>query len=201
MTVRFNSDTSDQELLRFALGEPDSDQSRQAASELLGRYRGRVYTWCLRYVRDHEQALDMAQEVLISAYRNLAAFGGRSRFSTWLYTITRNRCLSELRRPSLVLDESVELDSQVSHQATPDRALEERLDEEEVLGLITYQLESVEQEALWLRCLDKMPVEMITELLEIEHVSGARTILQRARRKLRAALADRRDRDEGVSRA
>ena len=101
METEIAREPEDLDLLQQALANPDQESGRQAASALLGRYRERVYVWCLRYVRDHEQALDMAQEVLLSAYRNLGSFGGRSQFGSWLFSIARNRCLSELRRPAL----------------------------------------------------------------------------------------------------
>ncbi|MCP4573782.1 MAG: sigma-70 family RNA polymerase sigma factor [bacterium] len=186
----------DLDLLRQALADADSDAGRHAASTLLGRYRDRVYVWCLRYVRDRERALDMAQEVLISAYRNLDSFEGRSQFGSWIFTITRNRCLSELRRPALLVDEEADPAERSAPQAPPDRNLEERLDEEALRDLIQASLDPVEQQALWLRCFEKMPVDEITRVLGIEETSGARGVLQRARRRLRAALVAR-DRKEG----
>ena len=193
MDARISHVLDDQELLRQALEYPDSQAGRHAASVLLDRYRERVYIWCLRYVRDHEQALDMAQEVLISAYRNLGSFGGRSQFGSWIFSITRNRCLSELRRPSLLMDEEADPDDHASGQISPDRDLENRLAEEELLELIRHRLDPVEQQALWLRCFEKMSVDEITKLLAITEASGARGVLQRARRKLRAALAEEND--------
>ena len=189
MDARIAKEPEDLKLLGWALEHPDSDTGRHAASALLDRYRERVYIWCLRYTRDHEQALDMAQEVLISAYRNLGSFGGRSQFGSWIFSITRNRCLSELRRPSLLVDEEADPDDQLTRQAGPDRDLEDRLAEEELLELIRRCLDPVEQQALWLRCFEKMPVDEITKVMEIAEASGARGVLQRARRKLRAALA------------
>ena len=190
MDANIEHQTADLDLLGQAVATPHSETGRQAASELLGRYRERVYIWCLRYTRDHEQALDMAQEVLISAYRNLGSFGGRSQFGSWIFSITRNRCLSELRRPSLLVDEEADPDDQLTRQAGPDRNLEDRLAEEELLELIGRCLDPVEQQALWLRCFEKMPVDEITRVLGVAEASGARGVLQRARRKLRAALAE-----------
>ena len=186
---------SDQDLLKQALDNPDSPTGRQAASTLLGRYQQRVYIWCRRFVRDHELALDLAQEVLVGAYRNLGSFGGRSQFGSWIFSITRNRCLSELRRPALLVDDEFDPDDRASDQVRPDQDLENRVAEEELLALIRVSLDEVEQQALWLRCFEKVPVDEITKLLGIEEASGARGVLQRARRKLRAALEDR----EGTS--
>ncbi|MEN8008460.1 MAG: sigma-70 family RNA polymerase sigma factor [Candidatus Krumholzibacteriota bacterium] len=190
MDARIAHESEDLKLLGKALEHPDSDAGRRAASTLLGRYRERVYIWCLRYTRDHEQALDMAQEVLISAYRNLDSFGGRSQFGSWIFSITRNRCLSELRRPALLVDEDSDPDDRASGSAAPDQALEDRLAEEELLELIQRCLDPMEQQALWLRCFEKMPVDEITKVLAITEASGARGILQRARRKLRAAITE-----------
>ena len=193
MDQRFDSADSDLDLVRLAAAEAGTDRGRRAASELLGRHQDRVYAWCFRYLREHERALDLAQEVLLLAYRDLGQFSGRSRFSSWLYTVTRHRCLMETRRPSLLIDDAADPDTQASQIAPPDRDLEERSDETEVLALIHAHLTPVEQEALWLRCVERLPVEAITEVLQIADVSGARGVLQRARRKLRAALDRQRE--------
>ena len=190
MVDSIDRETSDQELLRIAVGEPDGVAGRRAASRLLRRHQDKVYGWCFRYLREHERALDLAQEVLMIAYRDLSSFAGRSRFSTWLYAVTRNRCLMEIRRPALLVDEEADLDT-LRSASRPDRELEERLDEESVLALIRERLSGTEQDALWLRCYERLPVETITEMLGISESAGARTVLQRARRKLRAALDER----------
>lgn len=176
------------ELLRRALVDPNSQTSRQAASELLSLYQQRIYLWCLRYVREHEQALDLAQEVLLKAYQALSGFQGRADFGTWLFVITRNCCLSQLRRPSLLMEPTVDPDGIHSSQPDPEARLLASLDEERVLELINETLDPVERSALWMRCFECISVEDITHVLQLEEVSGARTVLQRARRKLRRAL-------------
>jgi RNA polymerase sigma-70 factor (ECF subfamily) len=180
----------EEELLELARSDPESRLARRAASELLGRYRHRVYAWCMRHVRDHELALDLAQEVLISAYRNLGSFQERARFSSWLFAIARNRCLSALRRPRLLYDEEREPDDLQGRERSPAQALEEKLGEEALLKVIRETLTPEEQEVIWMRCFERMPVEAITQMLGIEQASGARGVLQSARRKLRAALPD-----------
>jgi RNA polymerase sigma-70 factor (ECF subfamily) len=179
---------TDAELLRQALDHPEPMERRSAASSLLERYQDRVYVWCFRMVREHERACDMAQEVLINAYRKLDTFEGRSEFSSWLFTIARNRCLSELRRPS-ILETDGEMPDVADPSPSPERVLMEKMDEGAILDLLRERLEPIEQDVLWLRCFEGVPVDEITRMLRIETASGARGLLQRARRKLRAAMA------------
>ncbi len=183
---------SDRELLRAALEDRESPGARKAASDLLARYQQRVYAWCIQHVRDHERALELAQEVLLSAYRNLDSYGGRAQFSSWLFSIVRNRCISELRRPRLLADEDCDPDSLRSSSPDPAEALAEKLDEEALLDLLRRYLTPQEQEVLWLRCIRRMPLDAINGVLDIQQTSGARGVLQSARRKLRAALEDER---------
>jgi RNA polymerase sigma-70 factor (ECF subfamily) len=141
-------------------------------------------------VHDHERALELAQDALLSAYRRLDSFGGRASFSSWLFAITRNRCLSVLRRPALLEEEGVEPEDIGSSGVSPDRVLEEKEGEERILGLIRRHLGAQEQEVLWLRCIERLPVDEITRVMGISSASGARGVLQTARRKLRSALAE-----------
>jgi DNA-directed RNA polymerase specialized sigma24 family protein len=67
-----------------------------------------------------------------------------------------------------------------------------RQQEDEIDSLMREALSPLEQEAIWLRCFEGLPVPEVTRLLGLTHRSGARSVLQSAREKLRAALARRR---------
>lgn len=184
------------ELIRRAQAAPGTRESNQASGELLLRHQDRLYLWCFRFVRDHDRALDLAQDVMVLAHRALPGFEGRARFATWLYTIARHRCLREVGRQELLTDEEVDPDRTPALGGGPERAFEEHAGEEEILSLVREALEPRERLAIWLRCYQGMPVDSITELLDIREASGARGLLQAARRKLRVAL-ERRHRREG----
>jgi RNA polymerase sigma factor (sigma-70 family) len=73
----------------------------QAYAGLVSRYQSYVFTLTLRMVKSREDAEEVAQDVFIKAYKYLADFKGASKFTTWLYTIVNNTCISFLRKKKL----------------------------------------------------------------------------------------------------
>jgi RNA polymerase sigma-70 factor (ECF subfamily) len=67
---------------------------REAFDRLVLRYQRDVYRLCYRFVNNHEDANDLAQEVFLRAWRAIPRFRGQSAFSTWLYRIAVNACLN-----------------------------------------------------------------------------------------------------------
>ena len=67
---------------------------REAFDVLVERYQRDVYRLCYRYVNNHHDASDLAQDVFLKAYRAIGRFRGESAFSTWLYRIAVNTCLN-----------------------------------------------------------------------------------------------------------
>jgi len=192
-------DASDEDLVRRYVAAPDSSGGRAAASAVLGRYQNALYLWCFRYVRHHERALDLVQESMLSAFEGMDGFAGRARFSSWLFAIARNHCLNAIRRVRLFDDGDDDLSDAVDTGPRPDEQLVETENEEIILRLIREELEPIERQALSLRCFEQLPVDEITRILGVEAATGARAVLQSARRKLRAALA-REDREQGGGR-
>jgi RNA polymerase sigma-70 factor (ECF subfamily) len=71
---------------------------RRALEQLLDRHADRIHAVCRRVVAHPEDALDAAQEAMISIARAIGNFDGRAAFSTWCYRIATNAALDELRR-------------------------------------------------------------------------------------------------------
>lgn len=192
MNMRDLSQLDDERLAVMAGRGAEDPAACRAASVLFGRYHGRIYQWARRYINDHEEALDLAQEVMLSAWRHLPSYSSQSRFYAWLFVITRNRCLNALRKPRLLAAEETDVETLPAGGRDPDRELEERLDEDEVLKLVEEHLDPLEQDAIYLRCFERMSVDAISIRLRLSGSSGARSVLQRARKKLRQALESRR---------
>jgi RNA polymerase sigma-70 factor (ECF subfamily) len=70
----------------------------RAAERLVARVGARVRAWAAHFTDDDDTADDVAQDVLISLDRRVRNFRGTSRFSTWLFAVTRNVALSKRRR-------------------------------------------------------------------------------------------------------
>jgi len=195
MKGRTASSPDDEELVRAFQTAPDSARGREAVELLLGRWCDRVYLWCFRVVRDRELALDLAQDVLVRAYQALPGFEPRARFSSWLFMIARNRCLSALRTRPLKRDPDAEPDDLIDRLARHEEDVDHRDALENMLEVMNRALDPVERRALWLRAVENLPVDEISVLLAIGGASGARGVLQNARRKLRRALADPTERE------
>lgn len=72
-----------------------------AFDEVVERHRRAIYQLCYRFVPNHEDALDLSQDVFLRAFRALGQFRGQSSLGTWLYRIGVNVCLSRVsvKRP------------------------------------------------------------------------------------------------------
>lgn len=165
-------------------------EAERATNILLDRWQERVYRWTRRFVRNREDALELTQEILVQMVRGLRNYEPRGQFGAWLFTIARYRCLSAVRAKSLDIDPDFELESILSPSAGPDAEAELREREAQVLAAMKGVLDPREQLALWLRAYEDMSVEDITRVLGLGEASGARGLLQTARRKLRAALEE-----------
>lgn len=82
---------------------------KAALEQLLDRVQARVRRWAARFTSDADAAEDIAQDVLIGLERRVQRFDGESRFSTWLFSVTRNVALSrrqrDLRRAALIAEQ------------------------------------------------------------------------------------------------
>lgn len=106
-----------------------------AFEQLMLDNQDRVYTLCLRMTGDREDALDLAQETFLNAWRGLSSFQGNSSFSTWVYRLASNACIDFLRKrkrrqqgeaPLSLDDEEAPLPQPADPRGTPEDELERR---------------------------------------------------------------------------
>jgi RNA polymerase sigma-70 factor, ECF subfamily len=86
----------------------------------LARYQDKVYRLCCTLLRDPTAAEDAAQESLVRIWKAMASYDQRASISTWIYSITRNRCLTAIarwRELASLSDAAVEAEAQAQAQA------------------------------------------------------------------------------------
>ena len=151
-------------------------------SYIVDRYRNVVFSIALKVLKNREDAEEMAQESFIKAYKSLHTFKGNAKFSTWLYRITYNTCISELRKRKMyftsteevqISDEAQEMDLEGIPEENRAKVIKEamsRLPEDEYMLVLLFYFEdkSIEE------------ISKITGHTE----SNAKVKLFRARKKL-----------------
>lgn len=160
---------------------------KEAYGLLVNRYQGYVFTLCLRYVHEREVAEEVAQDVFVKAYRNLADFRGQSKFSTWLYTIVHSTCLTQLRKRKadtiLPGDEHLEPLNAGEHTVQQTESHTRKKVLNEAIG----HLPEAEAEALTLYYLAEQTIDEIA-IITGTTAGNVKVRLHRARQKLKGIL-------------
>ncbi len=149
----------DAELVRLSL-----EGRREAFDIIVERHRRAVYQLCYRFVANHEDASDLAQDVFVRAYRGLRGFKGQSALGTWLYRIGVNVCLNRVsvRVPKMEPFEAVErVDTRVE---SAERTLQRAETAAEVRAAIA-RLPRKQRATLILRAYHELPHEDIAKIL------------------------------------
>lgn len=173
----------------------------KAFSEIIRRYEDTVYNFSFSVCRDREYAEETLQDTFINVYRKIGQFDGRSKFSTWLYTIVANNCLMKRRRRKLEAasvsledlkggreDGSPREHEIQSSRHTPldeamSRELRRRLDEAVQKLPVDYRLVFI------LRDLEGRSAEETADIMNLK-IPAVKSRLHRARRFLREELRE-----------
>jgi len=181
-------DLTDEALIARYRAEAGQASAEQYLNELFRRHHVKVARWCLSVTGDRESAADLAQEICVKAYQNLSYFKGQSKFSTWLYSITRNHCLNAVRSrasaPQMETDELV-METLPDMAADSPLANVERNQQAEIARQIMNEtLEETEKAVFTMHFAEELPLDMITRMLNLDNASGAKAYLVSAKRKL-----------------
>jgi RNA polymerase sigma-70 factor, ECF subfamily len=159
----------------------------QAFETLFRKYQPYVYNVSLGMLSNNEDAADITQETFLRLHRSIGSFRGDACFSTWLYKVAVNLCITELRRRSRgrfqLLEDVSHEDSETSQVETmpgPEAAIEQeesRQTVHRVLGMLPADYRAV----IVLRHFQHLAYEEIAEVLGLS-LSQVKTRLFRARR-------------------
>lgn len=183
---------TDEELM-IALCDSADGEAENLFGELFRRYQPRVIRWCFRLARNRSRALDLGQEVFFKAYRHRQSFRGDSRFSTWLYAIARNHCLSTLKKIADPADSGEPMPPRLRDLTTmqPDAAIERTERHAEMWRMMNSALDPLETRVMTLHYGFELPLAVITQKLALRNPSGAKAYVVNARRKLNGVIKRR----------
>lgn len=161
---------------------------KHAFDLLINKYQHRIVSLVNRYVNDHAEALDVAQEAFIKAYRAIGNFRGDSAFYTWLYRIAintaKNWLVAQKRRPpasdiDAVDAEQYDMDSRLKEKGTPENELLREEIKQTVYSTIA-ELPDDLRTAIMLREMEGMSYEEIATTMECP-IGTVRSRIFRAR--------------------
>ncbi|MGE5560219.1 MAG: sigma-70 family RNA polymerase sigma factor [Chloroflexota bacterium] len=163
-------------------------------TELVNRYKDRVFNLALRMLHNRHDAEDLAQETFLNVYRAIASFHTDERFSTWIYKIASNLCIDRLRKRrynSLSLDAPVQEGEELYRQIpdwshAPEPIYEQSELREDVQAAID-QLPAKYRMIILLRHMQDMAYEEIAVIMDLP-IGTVKTRLFRAREILRRHL-------------
>lgn len=190
------TDLKEKELIRRA-----KQGDMLAFEELILKHEKIVYNVALRMMNHSEDAKDISQDVFLKAYKNLANFDERSAFSTWLYRITHNTCIDEMRKRkgkySYSLEEELENEEGSVQRQIADEGdtPEESLLREEQKGEILQALDMLSGEhkaAIVLRDVKGLSYDEIAEILEVS-MGTVKSRISRARNQLKTEILKMRE--------
>lgn len=163
---------------------------QQAYATLVNRYQSYVFTLSLRFTKNREDAEEVSQDIFIKAYRALADFKGNSKFSTWLYTIMNNTCITFLRKKRLQTH-SLDNDGVFDVADSMDSGLRANLVEQKskvaMVNNAISLLNPDDAEVITLFYKSEQSLEEIAQILGIE-TNTAKVRLHRARTRLKEKM-------------
>ena len=183
---------TDQEIIQGLKNKEET-----AFKEFVDTYQHLVLNVANKFVRNKEDAMDIAQEVFIKVYDSVHSFREQSKISTWLYKITVNKSLNYIRdkkRRNIFssLDAIFENknNNSVENVADDQKISQEQMESEErkeILFKAIDQLPEKQKTAITLNKLEGLPYKEIAGIMDIS-VTETGVLINRARKKLQKKL-------------
>lgn len=174
---------NDEDIIRQYL----TTQPADCFETLYNRYVNKVYRRCLSITQDSVKAQDFTHDIFIKAFAKLDHFQERSSFSTWLYSISHNYCMDQLRLSkrlnTVTLDDTIEYDISDSDEAKTVEQVHQQLNR--ILDVLSPE----EVTLLRLKYEDGVPIETIAEQYQLK-ISAVKMRLKRSRDKIQRLYND-----------
>ncbi|GAB4378728.1 MAG: RNA polymerase sigma factor [Salibacteraceae bacterium] len=148
---------------------------------LYDRYVSKVYNKCLMFTKNKNEAEDLTHDVFLKLYVNLSKFQGKSRFSTWLYSICYNFCVNYANRKH---NRTTKVEDLVAAEHEPEHDDHEVLSLSfEKLDMAMEQINAEHKAILLMKFLDNMSIKEIAAATDLGE-SAVKMRIKRAKASL-----------------
>ena len=162
-----------------------------AFNHLMAQHERRMYAVALRMCGNREDAQDCLQEAMLRVYRAIGGFKGQSSFSTWVYRITMNTCLDELRRKknrqNTSLDNLLDMGWSPADESNAPEKQAMRSELRRNLNRAIQELPEEMRSAIVLRDIRGFAYEEIADMLNV-NIGTIKSRISRGREKLREKI-------------
>ena len=167
----------------------------EAFGELIKNNERIVYNICLRMLSNPEDAKDISQEIFIKIYKNINKYNNKASFSTWIYRISVNTCIDELRKKKREKEDTVFIESDitygdetikpqfVSKEPTPEERLINSENNDDIIDAVS-KLSEEHKKIIILRDLMGLSYTEISETLDMS-IGTVKSRIARSRKCLR----------------
>lgn len=168
---------------------------------LIEAYQKKIFNLAYRMIGNYDDAGDLAQEAMIRIFKSISNFKEQSSLSTWIYRITTNVCLDEIRkkknRKVLSLDEEIHADDgDMQRQIMSDDPLpDELMEKKELQQIIISAIESLPEDqrlVIMLRDIQELSYDEIARVLDCP-AGTVKSRINRARFALKNVLISKRE--------
>jgi RNA polymerase sigma factor (sigma-70 family) len=174
-----NKEMSDSEIIKEYL----RTQNSLYFSMLYRKYSGKVYGKCISILKNDDEAKDAVQDIFVKIMLNLGNFGEKSQFSTWIYSITYNFCIDNIRKrkkDKTLFSEDIERAPDVAEDEVPDEYLLEM--DVKYLKRVLEDLPTGDRMIILMKYQDDMSIKEIAEMID-KTESAVKMKIKRAKHK------------------
>lgn len=169
----------DEELIHMYL----STRQNQYFETLYQRYSNKVYRRCFSLTKCSAKAEDYMHDIFIRVHSNLGNFKARSTFSTWLYSISYNYCMDQIRQSQRLT--MVMIDEDMEHYIADEVESDHREEQIQTLNMAIKTVSSNEAMLLKLKYEEDLDIKEIAEKFNLKD-SAVKMRLKRTRDKIRS---------------
>lgn len=147
------------------------------------RFSKKIFGKCMSLLKDESLAQDATQDILMKIMLNLAKFGGRSKLSTWIYSITYNFCIDFIRKMKKRKESSIEDQLEIEDEGDE---IEDKILLEMQFEHLKYALDEIPEDdkaVLMMKYMDDMSIAEICEVLD-KSESAIKMKIKRAKHKI-----------------